>query len=134
MNALASRREKGVLICGGADKKCIYTNLGDAILTVCDRIIIYGSNADLVTDIIAKEAQGRKYEIYKIPDDPADVYEFPETRDNVVNAYMEAINKARAWAKPGEIVIMSSIGTSYDHFRHFEHRGDMFKELVNGLV
>lgn len=134
MNALASRREKGVLICGGADKKCIYTNLGDAILNVCDRIIIYGSNADLVTDIIAKEAQGRKYEIYKIPDDPADVYEFPETRDNVVNAYMEAINKARAWAKPGEIVIMSSIGTSYDHFRHFEHRGDMFKELVNGLV
>ncbi len=134
MNALASRKEKGVLICGGADKKCIYTNLGDAILNVCNRIIIYGSNADLVTDIIAKEAQGRKYEIYKIPDDPADVYEFPETRDNVVNAYMEAINKARAWAKPGEIVIMSSIGTSYDHFRHFEHRGDMFKELVNGLV
>ena len=133
MNALASRKEKGVLICGGADKKCIYTKLGDAILNVCDRIIIYGSNADLVTDIIAKEAQGRKYEIYKIPDDPADVYEFPETRDNVVNAYMEAINKAREWAKPGEIVIMSSIGTSYDHFRHFEHRGDMFRDLVNGL-
>ena len=46
---------------------------------------------------------------------------------------MEAIKKAREWAKPGEIVIMSSIGTSYDHFRHFEHRGDMFRDLVNGL-
>ena len=45
----------------------------------------------------------------------------------------EALSKAREWAKPGEIVIMSSIGTSYDHFRHFEHRGDMFKELVNEL-
>ncbi|MBR3464250.1 MAG: UDP-N-acetylmuramoyl-L-alanine--D-glutamate ligase, partial [Clostridiales bacterium] len=133
MNALAARKEKGVLICGGADKKCIYTKLGDAILNVCDRIIIYGSNADLVTDIIAKEANGRKYEIYRIPDKEGDVYEFPKTRDNVVNAYKEAIRKAREWAKPGEIVIMSSIGTSYDHFRHFEHRGDMFKELVNGL-
>ena len=51
----------------------------------------------------------------------------------VVNAYKEAINKAREWAKPGEIVIMSSIGTSYDHFRHFEHRGDMFRDLVNEL-
>lgn len=133
MNALASRSEKGVLICGGADKKCDYQNLGDAILKVSDRIIIYGSNADLVTDIIAKEANGRSYEIYRIPDKEGDVYEFPETRENVVNAYKEAINKAREWAKPGEIVIMSSIGTSYDHFRHFEHRGDMFKELVNEI-
>ena len=61
------------------------------------------------------------------------IYEFPETRENVVNAYRQAIDKARSWAKEGEIVIMSSIGTSYDHFRHFEHRGDMFRDLVNGL-
>ena len=133
MKALAARNEKGVLICGGADKKCIYTGLGDSILNVCDRIIIYGSNAGLVNDIIEKEANGRKYEIYRIPDKEGDVYEFPETRDNVVNAYKEALNKAREWAKPGEIVIMSSIGTSYDHFRHFEHRGDMFRDLVNEL-
>ncbi len=133
MNALADRGEKGVLICGGADKKCLYSKLGDAILKVCDRIIIYGSNGDLVEDIIAKEAQGRTYEIIRIPDDPNDIYEFPKTRDNVVNAYKEAISKARELAKPGEIVIMSSIGTSYDHFRHFEHRGDMFRDLVNSL-
>ena len=133
MNALAQRKEKGVLICGGADKKCIYTGLGSSILEVCDRIIIYGSNADLVSAVIAEEADGRSYEIYRIPDREGDVYEFPETRENVVNAYKEAISKAREWAKPGEIVIMSSIGTSYDHFRHFEHRGDMFKELVNEL-
>ena len=107
--------------------------MGDAILNVCDRIIIYGSNAGFVTDVIAKESNGRQYEIYRIPDKEGDVYEFPETRDNVLNAYKEAINKAREWAKPGEIVIMSSIGTSYDHFRHFEHRGDMFRDLVNEL-
>ena len=133
MNALADRDEHGVLICGGADKKCLYSKLGDAILKVCDRIIIYGSNADLVEDIIAKEAQGRKYEIIRIPDDPNDVYEIPKTRENVVKAFTEAANKARALAKPGEIVILSSIGTSYDHFRHFEHRGDLFKDIVNSL-
>ncbi len=94
---------------------------------------MYGSNADLVTDIIEKEANGRQYEIFRIPDKEGDVYEFPETRDAVVNAYKEAITKAREWAKPGEIVIMSSIGTSYDHFRHFEHRGDMFRDLVNEI-
>ncbi len=40
---------------------------------------------------------------------------------------------ARSMAKDGEIVILSSIGTSYDHFRHFEHRGDLFRDLVNAL-
>lgn len=133
MNALASRNEKGVLIAGGADKKCDYTGLGNAILNVCDRIVLYGSNAPFVTDILEKEANGRKYELIVLPSVDGDVYEFEATRDNVVNTFIDALNKAKELAKPGELVILSSIGTSYDHFRHFEHRGDMFKDLVNKL-
>ena len=133
MNALASRGQKGVLICGGADKKCDYTGLGDAILNVSDRIIIYGTNACFVKDILAKEAQGRSYEVFEI-EGGDEVYEFPEGRDTVIGKYTEALNKAREWAKEGEIVIMSNIGTSYDHFRHFEHRGDMFRDLVNAII
>ena len=133
MNALAGRGMKGVLICGGADKKCVYDGLGDAILNVSDRILIYGTNAPFVKDILAKEANGREYELIEFEGSDNDIYEFPETRENVVNTYKDMINKARGLAKPGEIVIMSSIGTSYDHFRHFEHRGDMFRDLVNEL-
>ncbi len=133
MNALASRNEKGVLIAGGADKKCNYEGLGDAILNVCDRIVLYGSNAPFVTDILEKEANGRTYDVVVLPSVDGDVYEFESTRENVRNAFIEALNIAKSKAKPGELVIMSSIGTSYDHFRHFEHRGDMFKELVNEL-
>lgn len=133
MNALASRGQKGVLICGGADKKCDYTGLGDAILNVSDRIIIYGTNACFVKDILAKEAQGRSYEVFEI-EGGDEVYEFPEGRDTVIDKYKEALAKAGEWAKEGEIVIMSNIGTSYDHFRHFEHRGDMFRDLVNGII
>lgn len=133
MLALKARGEKGILICGGADKKCDYTGLGDAILDVCDRIIIYGSNYPFVRDILEKEAKGRAYELIRIEDDPADVYEFPDKRQNVIDAFDKIIEKAIELSKPGEIVIMSSIGTSYDHFRHFEHRGDMFKELVNNI-
>lgn len=133
MNALSARGMKGVLIAGGKDKKCDYTGLGDAILKVSDRIVIYGDNAGFIRDILAKEAAGRTYEIIELPSDPADVYEFEATRDNVINAYTQALSKARELAKPGEIVIMSSVGTSYDHFRHFEHRGDMFKDLVKAL-
>ena len=133
MNALASRNQKGVLICGGADKKCDYTNLGNAILSVSDRIIIYGSNACFIKDILEKEANGRNYEVFEIESVDGDVYEFPETRDIVIKNYVTAVNKAKEIAKPGEIVIMSNVGTSYDHFRHFEHRGDMFKDIVKDL-
>jgi len=133
MNALAGRGMKGVLICGGADKKCVYDGLGDAILNVSDKILIYGTNAPFVKDILAKEANGREYELIEFEGSDKDIYEFPETRDNVVNTYKAMIAKARELAKPGQIVIMSSIGTSYDHFRHFEHRGDMFRDLVNEI-
>ena len=133
MNALAGRGMHGVLIAGGADKKCNYEGLGDSILKVSDRIILYGSNADLVEDIIAKEADGRSYDLIKLPSKEGDVYEFEETRQAVVDSYRTALNKARELAKPGDIIIMSPVGTSYDHFRHFEHRGDMFKALVNEL-
>lgn len=133
MNALASRGEKGVLIAGGADKKCNYEGLGNAILNVSDRIIIYGSNAPFVVDILEKEAHGRSYDLVVLPSKDGDVYEFENTREIVRKSFVEALNLAKNKAKPGEIVILSSIGTSYDHFRHFEHRGDMFKELVNEL-
>ena len=133
MNALASRGQKGVLICGGADKKCDYTGLGDAILKVCDRIVIYGTNVDFVKNILEKEANGRSYEIVEIENGENEVYEFPETKQIVQDKLTDALNKAREMAVSGEIVIMSNIGTSYDHFRHFEHRGDLFRDLVNAL-
>ncbi len=132
MNALALRGQKGVLICGGADKKCDYTGLGEAILSVSDRIVIYGTNACFVKSILEKEANGRSYELIEI-EGGDEVYEFPETREAVLTKFTEALNKARELAVPGEIVILSSIGTSYDHFRHFEHRGDLFRDLVNAL-
>lgn len=115
MAALLSRNEKGVLIAGGADKKCIYDGLGDAILKVCDRIVLCGSNAPLVRAIIEKEANGREYVIYEFDD------------------YKTSLDKARELAKPGEIVILSPVGTSYDKFRHFEERGNLFKDLVRAL-
>lgn len=133
MRALESRGRHGVLIAGGADKKCVYDGLGDAILAVCDRIVLYGSNAPFVKDILAKEANGREYTLVELESREGDVYEFANTREAVRSKFVEALNIARSMAKPGELVILSSIGTSYDHFRHFEHRGDMFKELVKEM-
>lgn len=115
MNALRSRNEHGVIIAGGADKKCIYTGLGYAILNVCDRIVLCGSNAPLIRDILEKESEGRTYTIVET--------------DN----YRDALREARRLAVPGDVVILSPVGTSYDKFRHFEERGNLFKKLVSEL-
>ena len=116
MEALADRGDRGVIIAGGQDKKCDYTGLGRAILKVCDRIILCGENADLIQNSIESECAPGSYQIRKAAD------------------YEEAVCLASEQAKPGEVVILSPAGTSYDFFRHFEERGNFFKELVNKLA
>ena len=46
--------------------------------------------------------------------------------------YEDAVNR-QSLAKPGDVVVLSPAGTSYDRFRHFEERGNLFKDLVNRL-
>jgi UDP-N-acetylmuramoylalanine--D-glutamate ligase len=46
----------------------------------------------------------------------------------------EAVRFARAHAKAGDVVLLSPACASYDQFRHFEHRGDTFKQLVGALA
>ena len=44
-----------------------------------------------------------------------------------------AVAAARALAAPGDAVLLSPACASYDQFRSFEHRGQVFEELVRGL-
>jgi UDP-N-acetylmuramoylalanine--D-glutamate ligase len=41
-----------------------------------------------------------------------------------------AVARARAAARPGEVVLLSPACESYDQFESYEHRGRVFKELV----
>jgi len=44
-----------------------------------------------------------------------------------------AIEYARGHAAAGDIVLLAPACASFDQFRNFEHRGDVFKQLVRGL-
>jgi UDP-N-acetylmuramoylalanine--D-glutamate ligase len=121
MKALADRGEKVVLIAGGKDKKCDYTMLGESILKVSRKIILCGDNAALIEESIVK----------------AMPYVNVKSEDVLivhVDTYEDAVQRAHDMAVPGEIVVLSPAGTSYDKFRHFEERGNLFKQLVMALA
>ena len=50
-----------------------------------------------------------------------------------VSSYEEAVNTARDKANSGDVVLLSPASTSFDMFRNFEERGNLFKKLVNEL-
>lgn len=118
--ALAERHEKVVLITGGKDKKCDYSGLGEAIVAVSGKIILCGDNSQLIYDNLMQEAPYRNVDPGHLKIEWCDSYE-------------AAVECARSIAEPGEIVVLSPAGTSFDKFRHFEERGNLFKALVNGL-
>jgi UDP-N-acetylmuramoylalanine--D-glutamate ligase len=45
----------------------------------------------------------------------------------------DAVETAARTAQPGEIVLLSPACASFDMFRNFEHRGEVFAECVKGL-
>ncbi len=44
----------------------------------------------------------------------------------------EAVEKARQLARAGEVVLLSPGCASFDEFKNFEHRGQVFRELAQG--
>ena len=57
---------------------------------------------------------------------------------NILTAYgkqpvAQAVELARACAKPGDIIILSPASASFDLYPNFEVRGREFKSIVNAL-
>lgn len=112
--ALRSYDEPLVLLAGGRDKKLDWTEMLALALRKTRHIVAFGEAGDLVVQTIRS-----------LSGDPAQI-----TR---VQTLDEALKKAVEVAQPGDIVLLSPGGTSYDAFVDFAARGDYFRQLVLGL-
>ncbi len=96
------------LILGGKDKNSDYTLLADLLRSRVRAVYTIGSAAAKI------ESQLRGVvSLHSC-----------ETLDKAVSA-------AAAAARPGEVVLLAPACSSFDQFESYEHRGRVFKELVN---
>ena len=99
------------LILGGRDKGAPYTSLFSLIKEKVKTVLLIGE----ATEIIYSQLKYLDVIIYKC-----------ETLEN-------AVLKARDVAKKGDIILLSPACASFDQFKNFEHRGKVFKDIVNSL-
>jgi len=108
--ALERAAKPVIMICGGSDKKLDYHPLKSLVAQKVKHMIAIGEIRDLIKSTFA------------------DVVTV-----DTVNSFEEAIKTARHIAKPGEHVLLSPMTASFDMFDDYEHRGRVFKEIVQGL-
>ncbi len=112
---LNSFAEKVILIAGGKDKGISYDSLGPVINEHVKLLILCGATAGVIRSSVE---QAENYGGLEIVD---------------VENYSQAVSLARSRAGEGDVVILSPASTSFDRFANFMERGNVFKEIVNGL-
>ncbi len=112
--ALHSFTEPVVLLAGGKDKKLPWDDMVRLALSKTRRIIAFGDAGDLVVEVV-RRISGSTDAVVRV-----------RTLD-------EAVAQAAALAQPGDAVLLSPGGTSYDAYKDFEERGEHFRRLVKEL-
>jgi len=102
------------LILGGKDKGSDYSVLNDLLRQRVKRVYTIGAAAEKIEAQIAPVKNGGVEIVHA------------ETLEN-------AIRKAHAAAQPGDVVLLAPACASFDQFKNYEHRGQMFKDIVREL-
>lgn len=112
--ALHSYTEPLVLLLGGRDKKLPWETMLALALTKTRHIVAFGEFGDGIVELVKLLCGSEE----------------PVTR---VQTLDEAVALAVKVAEPGDVVLLSPGGTSYDAYHDFEERGEHFRKLVQAL-
>lgn len=96
-----------ILIAGGLDKKLDYSEILPAAHGRLKHVLLVGQAAGVMAETLQRAAP---------------------TTD--VGTLQKAVERASSLARPGDTVLLSPACASFDQFRSFEHRGDLFRALV----
>ena len=107
-----------VLLLGGREKRLPLEMLAREALSRTRRVVCFGEAGPLFAAALRAQWAGQSSAppIEETPDLPA------------------AVAAARAAAQPGDAVLLSPAGTSFDQYENFAARGDHFRALVRAAV
>lgn len=100
-----------VLIAGGDGKGADFTIMAPVVARTCRAVVLFGRDAPLLEQALTGYI-------------------------NLINAIdlPQAVQQAKRLAQPGDYVLLSPACASFDMFRNYEHRGEVFTNLVQELV
>ena len=117
--ALSSYEEPLVLLIGGADKDLPWESVMQFALRKARHIIVFGADGE-------KQVASKVMKLL----DKMRVGDVPVSRADCLE---EAVKRAAEVAVPGDVVLLSPGGTSYDAYPDFAARGEHFRQLVSEL-
>jgi UDP-N-acetylmuramoylalanine--D-glutamate ligase len=106
--ALKSFDEPIFLILGGQDKGNDYSFIEELVTDKVKKIYAIGSSAEKVFN-----------------------YFHDKVKTEIKSDFSEVINAALSEAREGDVVLLSPACASFDMFDNYEHRGKVFKAIVN---
>jgi len=131
--ALRSFEEPIVLLAGGRDKNLPWEELADQAVRRVRRLVTFGEAGPMIAEIVEARLAGKQEVGSREQEAGSGKQEVELDGITRVETLEEAVEAAARLARPGEVVLLSPGGTSFDAFRDFAHRGDRFKELVQQL-
>jgi UDP-N-acetylmuramoylalanine--D-glutamate ligase len=115
--ALRSFTEPIILLVGGRDKDLPWGELISIVRQRVDHLIVFGEAADLILEVLGHIGPGTR---------PTTVHQSKDLK--------QAVERAAKIVEPGDVVLLSPGGTSFDEFRDFEERGEVFRQWVMELT
>ena len=109
-SALRSQTRPVVLLAGGKQKGLNYSEIIPRLRKHAHHAIVFGEIADELKEVFSQA----------VPTE-------------CVEVLTEAVKQAQKLAKRGDAVLLSPGTSSFDQFKGYEHRGDVFREAVNLL-
>jgi UDP-N-acetylmuramoylalanine--D-glutamate ligase len=115
--AIRSFEEPLVLLAGGRDKDLPWDNFAALVRERVEHLILFGESKHKIHDFVMME--GNSGNLHTI---------------TFCKKLKEAVASAALIAEPGDVVLLSPGGTSFDEFRDFEERGEAYRKWVSELI
>jgi UDP-N-acetylmuramoylalanine--D-glutamate ligase len=112
MAAIHAFDEPIVLLLGGRDKNLPWGDLAKLVCQRVDHLVVFGEAGGMIQKTVAGVGGERGVDVRR------------------VKTLKEAVTLAAEVASAGDVVLLSPGGTSFDEFKDFAERGEVFKKWV----